>query len=116
MLCGLWISSAKWLLQCGMWWGVDSRELSLCAGVRTAVISMVGLPVWPHLGAQGPRTDREALRKVCLCVISCMSVHGCECGHTWYIGHTCVDVPLCPCVHVGGGISVHRRVGRESWC
>lgn len=37
--------------------------------------------------------------KVCLCVLACLSVHGCELGHAWpgsTPGHTRVDVPLCP--------------------
>lgn len=82
-------------LQYGMLWCVDSWELPpLCADVRTAGHSRrpVGLPAWACLGAQGPCADGRALTKVCLCVISCVSVHGCEYGHTWsggVPGHMC---------------------------
>ena len=77
---------AGWHLQYGMC-SVDGWELSpLCADVRTAGHSHgvglpAGWPAWVCLGALGPRRRRALVRSAC--VISCVSVHGCECGHTW---------------------------------
>lgn len=66
-----------------------------CADVRTTSHSKgAGLPAWAC-----PRRW-----KGCLCVIiPCVSVHGCECGHTWpggLPGHTCAYVLLGLCVHL----------------
>ena len=80
--------------------------------VRTTIILLEWgcLPgrVW---AAQGLCTGSKALLKVCLCVVTCVSVLGCDRGHTRpgsMPGYTCIDVPLC--LHDRAEGSVHTRV------